>query len=220
MAVFGMQERSDFDALRARMIRTQLEPRGIHDERVLNAMGRVPREVFMPKDARRFAYCDGAQSIGLGQTISQPYIVALMTQALGLSGDERVLEVGTGSGYQAAILAELAQEVYTVERIATLSSEARAKLEDEMGYSNMHFRVGDGSEGWLEEAPFDALIVTAAAQDRPATLLRQLREGGVGVVPVGRAQQELIRYKRTGPESWTSEHLCWCVFVPLIGGGS
>ncbi len=214
----GRGEKNDVDFAdeRARMVEQQLAIRGIHDERVLRAMGRVPRHLFLPEGKRTLAYADGAVSIGLGQTLSQPYMVALMSQSLALTGDEKVLEIGTGSGYQSAILLELAGELYTVERIAELASRAEAVLRT-LGYSRFHLRVGDGTEGWPEAAPFDAIIVTAGAPQIPESLVEQLTEGGRLVIPVGsRFSQTLSTCIRRGsgcvPQSSTN-----CVFVPLIG---
>ena len=200
------------------MVRTQLAARGIRDARVLEAMGRVPRERFLPPEQAHLAYCDGAQRIGRGQTISQPYIVALMTEALHLGGSERVLEVGTGSGYQAAVLAELAGHVYTVERIPELSERARTLLCEELGYENVSFRTGDGTLGWPEEAPFDRIIVTAAAPRRPGRLLEQLGDGGEAVAPVGGAGwQRLVHYRRLPDGGLAEREFCDCVFVKLLG---
>jgi protein-L-isoaspartate(D-aspartate) O-methyltransferase len=200
------------------MVRDQLERRGIRSQRVLNVMAEVPRERFLPPRDRARAYHDGAMSIGCGQTISQPYIIALMTEALRLTGEERVLEVGTGSGYQTAILAELAAQVYTIERISELSERAREVLCEEMGYTNVSFRVGDGTLGWPQEAPFDRCIVTAGAPHRPDTLLEQVAACGEVVVPVGsRYRQTLTRYRREPDGRITEEELCDCVFVQLIG---
>ena len=208
----------DLESLRRAMVEVQLRGRDIADERVLAAMGRVPREAFVLSSRRRSAYCDGAMAIGLGQTISQPYMVALMTEALDLRGGERVLEIGTGSGYQAAILAELAGHVYTVERLPELEERARVLLCDELGYGNISFRVGDGTLGWPEEAPFDRIIVTAGAPRRPDRLLEQLGPEGLAVAPVGgRHGQTLIQYTRR-PEGGMAEHaFCQCIFVPLVG---
>jgi len=208
----------DFERERAEMVRVQLSQRGITDRRVLEAMGKVPRELFVPPARRREAYRDGALSIGHGQTISQPYMVALMTEWLHLSGTERVLEIGTGSGYQAAILAELAARVYTVERIDELSREAQELLCDRLGYSNIVFRVGDGTVGWPEQAPFDRVIVTAGAPRRPDVLLEQLGPGGEAVVPVGPQNwQTLMHYRRRPDGEVVERSICECVFVRLIG---
>ena len=200
------------------MVEDQLKPRGIRDPRVLAAMGKVPRERFLPPDRQDQAYYDGALSIGCGQTISQPYMVALMTQELRLSGNERVLEIGTGSGYQGAILAELAERVYTIERIEELSVGARKMLQDELGYENMSFKIADGTLGWPEEAPFDRIMVTAGAPKTPAVLLTQLDREGRAVVPIGPGYaQSLMVFSRDEEGHLTSEEVCQCVFVKLIG---
>lgn len=202
---------------RRKMVRRDLEGRGITDPRVLNAMGSVPREAFVPDRCASLAYRDRALPLSNGQTISQPYMVAAMTEALQVEPGDRVLEIGTGSGYQTAVLAEMAREVYTVERIDTLSEEARTVLE-KLGYSNVRFRVGDGTLGWPEEAPFDAILVTAASPHVPESLLDQLEEdGGRLVIPVGsRGLQTLERIVRRGQETDTTE-LMGCRFVPLLG---
>lgn len=208
----------DCERARTTMVARQLVGRGITDERVLAAMGKVPRERFVAARQQRQAYSDGALGIGCGQTISQPYMVALMTEALHLSGGERVLEVGTGSGYQTAVLAELAARVYTVERVVELSERAREVLCDEMGYASVSFKVGDGTLGWAEEAPFDRIIVTAGAPRRPEVLLGQLGRLGEAVVPVGgRRWQMLTHYGRQPDGSVRESELCECVFVKLIG---
>ena len=196
------------------MVEKQLRARGIADERVLAAMERVPRERFVPEALRSYAYEDGALPIGHGQTISQPFVVATICQLLALGGDERVLDVGTGSGYQAAVLAELAAEVVTVERIPELAEAAREAL---AGYENVEVRVGDGSLGVPERAPFDAVAVAAAAPRIPRALYEQLAEGGRVVVPRGtRRGQELVLVERTpdGPKERTSIPVR---FVPLLG---
>ena len=201
---------------RARMVELQLRRRGISDERVLRAMGRVPRELFVPEDLRQYAYEDGALSIGHGQTISQPFIVATICALLGLDGDERVLDVGTGSGYQAAVLAELAAEVMTIECVPELAESARAALA-EAGYSRVGVRIGDGSLGIPERAPFAAIAVAAAAPSVPPALYSQLEEGGRLVVPRGsRLGQVLVLVVRTadGPRERAS---LACRFVPLLG---
>ena len=206
----------DFEAMREAMVREQLISRNITDCRTLDAMRKVPREKFAdPADASR-AYGDYAMPIGMGQTISQPYIVALMTQELELSGDEKVLEIGTGSGYQAAVLAEISAYVYTVERLAELSGRAANTLR-QLGYRNVYFRVGDGTLGWPEEAPFQRMIVTAAAPRMPPPLEAQLAEGGILVIPVGNEgfQQLLVARKIKG--KLESRSICECVFVKLIG---
>jgi len=176
---------------RRRMVEDQLAARGISDARVLAAMGKVPRHELVPTDVRSQAYGDAPLPIGEGQTISQPYIVAFMTEQLGVKGGERVLEVGTGSGYQAAVLAELGAEVYTIEIVPALARRARADLE-RLGYRSVFVREGDGYRGWPEKAPFDAIIVTAAPPEVPAPLLEQLKPGGRLVLPVGETFQELL----------------------------
>lgn len=194
----------------------ELRQKGIADPRVLAALGKIPRHLFVLPEHLPWAYDDRPLPIGFGQTISQPYIVALSTEALALSPEDKVLEVGTGSGYQTAVLAELAKEVFTVERIPELSWEAQERLR-RLGYKNVHFRVGDGTKGWPEEAPFPAILVTAAAPRVPPSLLEQLSEGGRLVIPVGgRFQQDLwlVRKRRGKP---VYEHLCPVSFVPLIG---
>lgn len=201
---------------RGRMVEHQLRRRGISDERVLRAMGRVPRELFVPEDLRQYAYEDGALSIGHGQTISQPFIVATICALLGLDGDERVLDVGTGSGYQAAVLVELAAEVVTIERVPELAEGARAALA-EAGYDRVDVRIGDGSLGIPERAPFAAIAVAAAAPSVPPALYSQLEEDGRLVVPRGsRLGQELVLVVRTadGPRERAS---LACRFVPLLG---
>jgi len=201
---------------REQMVETQIARRGIADPRVLEAMRSVPRHRFVPPDLLASAYADCALPIGEGQTISQPYIVALMTEALELRGHERVLEIGTGSGYQAAILSKLAREVYTIERHAVLAKRAKELL-DELGYHNVHVRVGDGTAGWPEEAPFEGIIITAAAPEVPQPLLDQLADGGRLVAPVGPAGfQNLICVQKKGKRT-TTRQLAPVAFVPLIG---
>jgi len=206
----------DAVAARAEMVERQLRRRGIADERVLVAMDRVPREVFVPASLMEHAYDDGALPIGHHQTISQPFVVATICSLLSLRGTERVLDVGTGSGYQAAVLAELAAEVVTIERIPELAADARARLQ-EAGYSDVDVRVGDGSLGVPERAPFDAIAVAAAAPRIPSALYEQLAEGGRLVLPRGtRWGQELVLVVRTheGPAERASIP---CRFVPLVG---
>ena len=206
---------SEWDALRDAMVERQLAARGIRDARVLQAMRQVPRELFVPPESRHLSCADQALAIDCEQTISQPYIVALMTEALELSGSERVLEIGTGCGYQTAVLATLVSQVYTVERHRALSEQASAKLE-RLGYGNVSFRVGDGSLGWPEEAPFDRVIITAAAETFPLPLWEQLVEGGIAVAPIGDSdKQSLTVLRKVGGECRASV-LCACRFVPLI----
>ena len=197
------------------MLRDHLRRRGIHDRRVLAAIERVPREQFVSDELLDEAYADRALPIDCGQTISQPYIVALMTEALSLEGGEEVLEVGTGSGYQTAILAELAERVVTVERIAELSAQAQRRLAA-LGYANVRFVQSDGSLGFAEEAPYDRILVAAAAPVCPAALFEQLAEGGVLVIPVGLDDEQMLQRwtKRAGQLS--SQSLGGCRFVPLI----
>src|SRR5712672_4875694 len=175
---------AEFATHRQRMVEQQLKPRGIKDERVLSAMAKVPREGFIPADARADAYEDGPLPIGYDQTISQPYVVAFMTEQLRPKPSDRVLEIGSGSGYQAAILGELVAEVYTIEIVEPLAKSAEATLQ-RLGYNNVHIKAGDGYKGWPEEAPFDAIIVTCAPDHVPQPLIDQLKEGGRMIIPVG-----------------------------------
>ncbi|MFO8034253.1 MAG: protein-L-isoaspartate(D-aspartate) O-methyltransferase [Candidatus Bipolaricaulota bacterium] len=195
-----------------------LAAQGINDRRVLAAVERVPRHCFVPEHMSRWAYADRPLPIGKGQTISQPYIVALSLQALRLSPGDRALEVGTGSGYQAALLAELGVEVFTVERYEELAETARARLK-ELGYTQVHIRVGDGIKGWHEQAPFQGIVVSAAAPSVPHSLQEQLAPGGRLVIPTGdRWSQDLWLMERTDGE-WRKSYLCPCAFVPLVGEG-
>ena len=198
------------------MLSRQLIDRGIADPRVLTALARVPRENFVPPNSRSSAYADNALAIECGQTISQPFIVALMSQALELTGGEKVLEIGTGSGYQSAVLAELAARVYTIERHATLSAQAEQRLLA-LGYHNIIFRVGDGSLGWPEAAPFDRIIVTAAAERCPPALFAQLAEEGLLVMPVGDKESQMLEAIRKVVGQPKVRKLSACRFVPLIG---
>jgi protein-L-isoaspartate(D-aspartate) O-methyltransferase len=199
---------------RARMVERQLRRRGITDERVLAAMAEVPRELFVPEDERRRAYRDGALRIAEGQTISQPWIVACMAELLELQGDERVLEVGTGSGYAAAVLSRLCREVVTIERFESLADEARERLA-ELGYDNVEVRVGDGSLGAPDRAPFGGISVTATAHDDPPpALFEQLAPGAALVCPVERGGRELLMRFRDGEE----EGIVPVRFVPLVEG--
>ena len=211
-----MAEYTDYPRLRERMVAEQLEARGIRNRRVLDAMRRVPRHLFVEEALAPQAYGDYPLPIGEKQTISQPFIVAQMTEALQLKGPEKVLEIGTGSGYQTAVLAELAAKVYSVERVRALYDRARRILE-QLRYYNVAIKLGDGSLGWDEQAPYDAIIVTAAAPEVPEPLTRQLADGGKLVIPVGdRYNQELKRYTRRG-EELEEEDLGACRFVPLLG---
>ncbi len=211
-----LMEDRDFEKARKRMVEGQIISRGIKDERVIKAMLKVPRHLFVGDNLKNQAYEDHPLPIGEGQTISQPYIVALMTESLGLKGEERVLEIGTGSGYQTAILAELCERVYTIERIASLSHRARTILE-RLGYDNIEFRVGDGTLGWPEEAPFDGILVTAASPKVPQPLIDQMSMGGRMVIPVGdRLTQDLVLVERV-PEGIRKTSLGGVRFVDLIG---
>jgi protein-L-isoaspartate(D-aspartate) O-methyltransferase len=206
----------NFDRERKQMVDEQIVGRGVKDERVLAVMRKIPRHEFLPEAIRSMAYADNALPLGEGQTMSQPYMVALMTELLNLKGSERVLEIGTGSGYQAAVLAELCEKVYTVERIKSLADRARATL-DRLGYKRVAIKVYDGTYGWKEMAPFDAIVVTAGSPDIPAPLVEQLKQGGRMVIPVGeRYGQELIVVDKNAEGMATSRNIP-CVFVPLIG---
>ncbi len=211
-----MGDRRDYRALRARMVEVQLRGRNITDERVLQAMEAVPRHRFVPPDMRGSAYADGPLPIGAGQTISQPYIVAYMTQLLELDPKDRVLEIGTGSGYQAAVLAHVADEVYSVERIGELAERARGILA-ELGLDNVHVFERDGTKGLPQHAPYAGIIVTAAAPAVPEPLKDQLADGGRLVLPVGsRGGQVLERWIRHG-DSLEQQTLSPVAFVPLVG---
>jgi protein-L-isoaspartate(D-aspartate) O-methyltransferase len=214
--MFGHKEQPDYARARARMVEQQIRPRDISDKRVLETLREVPRHLFVPPAQRSRAYADRPLSIGHGQTISQPFIVAYMTAALELFGWEKVLEIGTGSGYQTAILSRLAREVVSIEYVQDLAQAARATL-DELGYDNVQIVVGDGSCGVPEEAPFDAIILTAAAPEVPPPLFDQLADGGRLVGPIGsRYDQVLVRVRRHGDE-WDRELLVPVIFVPLLG---
>ena len=201
---------------RTRMVERQLRGRDIVDERVLEAMERVPRELFVPEELRDRAFDDAALPIGAGQTISQPYMVARISEELGLDGDERVLDVGTGSGYQAAVLAELADEVHTIERIPELAEQAQANLVA-AGYDNFVVHTGDGSRGLPEHAPYDAIAVAAAAPSFPQALYDQLRTGGRLVVPVGGRRGQRLEVVVRSPEGPAVIRSVPCRFVPLVG---
>lgn len=211
-----MDEEAFYDRERQNMVDEQLVGRDLRDERVLEAMRKVPRHLFVPPEYRHMAYCDGPLPIGSRQTISQPYIVALMTQLLRLQGDENTLEVGTGSGYQAAVLAHLARQVHTIERHAELA-EKSAEVLKSLGLTNVSVHIGDGTLGLPEFAPYQAIMVTAAAPEVPRTLLDQLDEGGRLVVPVGgRMNQFLERWERRGAK-FEQDVLVPVAFVPLRG---
>jgi protein-L-isoaspartate(D-aspartate) O-methyltransferase len=208
-------DESELARARERMVTEQIEARGVTSSRVLTAMRTVPRHEFVPENARHDAYGDHPLPIGHGQTISQPYIVAFMTDALGLTGGEKVLEVGTGSGYQSAVLAKLASSVYSIEIVAPLAEEARDRMA-RLGYRNVIVRAGDGYKGWPEAAPFDAIIVTAAAPKVPEPLKAQLKDGGRLVIPLGESTQELVVLTRRG-NTFEERHVLPVTFVPMTG---
>jgi len=208
-----------FQKQRWRMVDTQIRARGVTNPRILEAMSKIPRHIFVDEALADQAYNDNPLPIGDLQTISQPYMVAMMTEALDLKGRERVLEIGTGSGYQTSLLAELADQVFSIERIASLANNARRIL-DHLGYYNVAIRVGDGTYGWKEEAPFDAILVTAGAPGIPQTLIEQLEIGGRLVLPVGgRSLQDLVKVTRQSEDihEVKKENLGGCRFVDLIG---
>ncbi len=207
----------DYAILRKKMVEEQILSRGIKDTRVLEAFNKVERHKFVPADLLKNAYSDLPLAIGRGQTISQPYIVALMSESLGLKGTEKVLEIGTGSGYQTAILAELASEVYTIERIESLGKLAENLLKS-IGYANIKFRIGDGAKGWEEESPFDRIIITAASSVVPLPLVQQLKDNGKLILPLGESSIQVLALgeKKQGILEYTD--ICNCMFVPLIEG--
>jgi len=205
-----------FDEMREMMVETQLVPRGISDKRVLDTFRKVPRHEFVPEEFREDSYSDHPLSIGGGQTISQPYMVALMTECLALKGNERVLEIGTGSGYQAAILADLAKDVYSVERIEALAVRAK-KILDSLGYKNCNIKIDDGTLGWEEFAPYDGIIVTAGTPAIPESLVKQLKDTGRLVVPIGGGFGQILKIVEKKGVSVKITDVCGCVFVPLIG---
>ncbi|MFH1552169.1 MAG: protein-L-isoaspartate(D-aspartate) O-methyltransferase [Candidatus Omnitrophota bacterium] len=211
---FASAQGDVFAQRRQQMVDEQIKARGITDEKVLKAMSEVPRHLFVPDGLREMAYEDTPLAIGQGQTISQPYIVAYMTEAAKLGPDDRVLEIGTGSGYQAAVLAEIAKEVYTIERLKGLADSGRARLR-ELGYDNIYVEWGDGYNGWPEKAPFDAIIVTAAPSEIPEKLINQLKVGGKMVVPVGTFFQELYLIVRTDT-GFDKKRLLPVRFVPMV----
>lgn len=209
-------QQQDYQISRKRMVAEQLIPGGVTDPRVLTAMAKVPRHLFVPEGMMGQAYSDHPLHIGEGQTISQPVIVGMMTQALELKGHEKVLDVGTGSGYQLAILCELAREVYSIERIAKLSHRARRVMYD-VGYVNFSLRIGDGTLGWPEAAPFDGILVAAGSPDIPGTYLEQLREGGRLVIPVGGEESQQLTVAIRHGHSFEKRVISGCRFVKLIG---
>jgi len=209
-------DEGEYVTRREAMVTTQIIQRGILDKRLLDAMGTVPRHLFVPPGYRRYAYSDHPLPIGEGQTISQPYMVALMTSLLGLTGGETVLEIGTGSGYQAAILSHLAKEVHTVEIIPAVAENAR-KILAALGYANVFLHIGDGSFGWSECAPYDGIIVTAAAKETPRALLDQLKPSGCLVIPTGGPSLQYIQKWTMENGEWTSESILAVSFVPLRG---
>lgn len=202
--------------LRELMVSTQLVPRGIRDERVLEAMRKIPRHIFVGENIRHMAYDDMALQIGDGQTISQPYMVAIMTELLELEGTEKVLEIGTGSGYQTAVLAELAGYVYTVERFGDLSDYAKERVAS-LGYDNVSFMVGDGTLGWPSGAPFQRALITAAAPEVPNPIKEQLSEDGIIVAPVGSRYSQVLIKARKQKGRFSEEFHTPCAFVPLVG---
>jgi protein-L-isoaspartate(D-aspartate) O-methyltransferase len=215
LAAAAQSAPDDLARARERMVETQIADRGVRDARVLDALRRVERHRFVPEAARPFAYEDTPLSIGHRQTISQPYVVALMTELARVGPRERVLEVGTGSGYQAAVLALLAREVYSVEIVEPLAREARERLAS-LGYGNVTVRTGDGYRGWPEKAPFDAILLTAAAPEIPEPLLAQLAPGGRLVAPVGESVQQLVVVEKT-PKGLERRTVTVVRFVPMTG---
>ncbi len=206
----------DFEKARKEMIEFQIKARGINSPAVINAMEKVPRHLFVPDDSQIYAYEDHPIGIGYGQTISQPYMVALMTELLDLKPTDKVLEIGTGSGYQTAILAEIAEKVISIERLKELATSAQERLE-KLGYKNVTVICGDGSLGYEKEAPYDAILVTAGSPDVPDTLKKQLKDSGRLVIPVGSTSlQFLLKIIRNGDKYITEKHTS-CIFVPLIG---
>ena len=203
-----------FSRMRTEMVERQIRARGIKDERVLQAMLKIPRHEFVPLAEKLLAYTDGPLPIGHGQTISQPYIVALMTELLELQPQDKVLEIGTGSGYQAAVLAEIAKEVYTIELLEPLYHEAKKRLEGR-GYHNIYFKLGDGTKGWPDAAPFDKIMVTAAGLKIPEAFVQQLKEGGRLVIPLGEKEQVLMLGYKKGDRLETQE-VTPVRFVPLV----
>lgn len=214
--MFADADDKRFESLRRRMVEQHLAGQGIRDERVLDAFLRVPRHLFVPPAIADHAYENHPLHIGEGQTISQPWMVARMTEALALKGGEKVLEVGSGSGYQTAILKALEANVYTMERLPELSDRAKENV-GRTGLEGVHYRVGDGSRGWPEEAPFDRVIVTAGAPTMPVSLVEQLKDGGSMVIPVGGEKEQELLLVRRGQGRVTRERICACIFVKLWG---
>ena len=211
-----MKENDKFHILRNNMIQSQIIARNITDVNVINAMNKVPRHLFVDENYYNDAYSDFPLSIGFGQTISQPYIVALMTEELELKKEDSVLEIGTGSGYQTAILAEIAKEVFTVEKIKGLAERAKIILNN-LDYKNIYFKNSDGYNGWVEKSPFDKIIVTAAPKEIPDSLLGQLKNGGIMIIPLGAAgwSQSLYKVKKIGKKIIKKE-VCGVSFVPMV----
>lgn len=208
------QDESEWKKEAAKMVRNQLISRGITDQNVLQVMGSTPRHLFVPEDMAIAAYYDGPLPIGEGQTISQPYIVAIMTELLRLKGDEKVLEIGTGSGYQAAVLSQLVDTCYSIELVKKLADSANTLLK-QLGYSNVITRCADGYKGWPEHAPFDRIIITAAPEEIPPLLIEQLKPGGIMVLPVGKFYQELIVVTKT-KRGIHKERILPVSFVPMV----
>ena len=215
MKAADMPEGDKYEKKRHEMVAKQIVSRNVQDPLVLKSMKKVKRHLYVPKSYQSYAYNDEPLPIGNGQTISQPYIVAYMTEALELKGNEKVLEIGTGSGYQAAVLAEIVREVYTIEIVKPLADEAKIRLAAE-GYKNVHCRLGDGYQGWPEKAPFDAIIVTAAPPEIPQPLVEQLKNGGRMVLPVGEGFQELVLVVKKAGKIY-EQSLIPVRFVPMTG---
>lgn len=208
----------DLSKLRKEMVKKQLVSRRISDSAVLKAMGQVPREAFVPADLTEVAYDDSALPIGKKQTISQPYMVALMIEAMKLSQEDKVLEIGTGSGYAAAVLSRIAEKVFTIERHKKLAESAKERFQ-QLGYDNIRVRIGDGTLGWSEHAPYDGIVVTAGGPEIPEPLLEQLKVGANLVIPIGgwKSTQKLVQVRRTGQDEYQKENLGSVRFVPLVG---